>query len=97
MNAYETKRLKRISKAKARKLWGKADLSLCPVNLAPDGGFRPNMDVFAKDISSLLSSEYDFERNRADFDAYVQNFEWYNCPSNETGTYTAFYLIKSQP
>jgi hypothetical protein len=96
MNAIETPRLKRISKAKARKLWGKADMSLCPAKLMPDGGWRPNMDVFAKEIATMQSSEYEHERYSANFDHYVQNFEWYNCQHNETGTYTAFYLIKSK-
>ncbi len=94
MNKITTPRLTRISKAKARKLWGKADMSLCPAKLMPDGPFRPNCDVFAKDIAEKLNSQYDHERNAAKFETYVAGFEWYNCQLNETGYYTAFYLVQ---
>lgn len=94
MNKYSTPRLTRISKAKARKLWGKADMSFCPCKLRPDGAFRPNIDIFAKGIAEKLNSEYESERDEAQFDALVSNFEWYNCQLHETGYYTAFYLIK---
>jgi hypothetical protein len=60
----------------------------------PDGGWCPNVDVFAKNIAERLNSEYDFERDAASFDTFVNSFEWYNCTMNETGYYTAFYLIK---
>ena len=93
MNKYTFGNLTRISKAKARKLWGKADISLCPSNLRPGFPWRPNIDVFAADISKALASEYAHESEAASFDDYVQNFEWYNCTGNETGKYTAFYLI----
>lgn len=82
MNRITTPRLTRITKTAARKLWGKADLSFCPCNLRPDGSFRPNIDIFAKDVETQL------------FDDTVSNFEWYNCTGKETGNYTAFYLIK---
>lgn len=94
MNKYSTARLTRITKAAARKLWGKADMSFCPCNLRPDGAWRPNIDIFAAEIKEKLNSEYEHEKNAADFNTYVQNFEWYNCQMNETGYYTAFYLIK---
>ena len=85
--------LTRISKTQARKLWGKRDMSLCPVNLRPGFPWRPNCDVFAKDIAEAMASEYEHVRRQASFDSYVAGFEWYNCPDSETGTYTAFYLI----
>lgn len=93
MNAMKFGNLTRISKAKARKLWGKRDISLCPCNLRPGFPWRPNMDVFATEIDAALSSEWGHERKAADFDAYVRNFEYYNCNDHETGLYTAFYLI----
>ncbi len=96
MNRITTPRLTRISKATARKLWGKKDMSLCPAKLMPDGGWRPNMDVFAKTIAEALASEYEHQRSAANFDTYVRNFEWYNCQHNEVGYCTAFYLIKSK-
>jgi hypothetical protein len=88
------KTLVRISKAKARKLWGKADMSLCPCNLRPGFPWRPNMDVFAVEITAKQASEYEHERKAVAFDTYVNSFEWYNCNDSETGLYTAFYLIK---
>lgn len=94
MNQFSTARLTRITKAAARKLWGKKDISLCPCKLMPDGPWRPNIDVFAKEISKKLNSKYESERHDASFNSVVNNFEWYNCQMNETGYYTAFYLIK---
>ncbi len=94
MNKFSTARLTRISKATARKLWGKKDMSLCPCKLRPDGPWRPNLDIFAAEITEKQKSEYDFDRARVVFDTFLQNFEWYNCQMNETGYYTAFYLIK---
>ena len=51
MNKFSTARLTRITKAAARKLWGKADISLCPCKLRPDGGFHPNIDKRADEIN----------------------------------------------
>jgi hypothetical protein len=51
------------------------------------------MTVFAADIEKALASEYDHEKDAAAFDAYVRNFEWYNCEDNETGKHASFYLI----
>ena len=95
MNAMKFGNLTRISKAAARKLWGKRDMSLCPGNLRPGFPWRPNVDVFAAEVAGRLASEYEHERKAASFDTYVASFEWYNCPSRETGLYTAFYLIES--
>ena len=97
MNSYSTSRLTRISKAKARALWGKenVNISFCPCNLRPDGPWRPNMDIFGKDIKKKLESEYEHENNEAKFENVVKNFEWYNCTGNETGNYTSFYLIRN--
>lgn len=94
MNAFSTARLTRITKAAARKLWGKADISLCPCKLRPDGVWRPNIDIFAAEINENKEIWGEAQKYSWDFDARVQNFEWYNCQMNETGYYTAFYLIK---
>jgi hypothetical protein len=83
----------KITKTIARKLWGKKDIVLCPSNLRPGLPFRPDMTVFAADIEKALASEYDHEKDAAAFDAYVRNFEWYNCEDNETGKHASFYLI----
>lgn len=94
MNKLQFGNLTRISKARARKLWGKQDISLCPCKLRPGFPWRPNIDVFASEIAEKLASKYEHERKAADFDVYVRNFEYYNCNMNETGYYTAFYLIQ---
>lgn len=89
-------KLTRISKTKARKLWGKADMRLCPAKFAPGGPWRVDMPVFASEIASRLASEYEHEREQSAFDTYVRNFEWHNCQHNETGYYTAFYLTEKE-
>lgn len=92
MNAYKFGDLVRVSKRKARSLWGKVDMSLCPCNLRPGGPWRPDMRVFALDIAKGLTSEYEQEQHYVSFDTYIQNFEWYNCSCSETGLYTSFYI-----
>ena len=92
MNRYRFGNLTRIGRRKARLLWGKEDMSLCPVNLRPGPPWRPDMRVFAHEIARALASEYEHERRAADFDVYIRNFEYYNCTCSETGTYTAFYI-----
>lgn len=95
MNRYKIGSLIRISKPKARKLWGKRDMSLCPVNLRPGFPRYPNIDIFAANIATALASQWEHERKEADFDIYVRNFEYYNCTCEETGFYTSFYLVNS--
>lgn len=81
MNNLSFKTLERISKAKARLLWGKnKTISICPVKLMPDGPWRPNVDYLEE------------EQKGRGFDAVVNSFIYYNCCWNETGYYPAFYL-----
>ena len=82
MNAHQFGNLTRISKRKARKLWGTCKIHLCPCNLRPGGPWCPDMPVFPE------------EQRERDFYKYVRTFEWYNCTGRETGTYTAFYICK---
>ena len=81
MNAHTFPGLKRVSKAKARRLWGNGStISLCPCNLRPDGAWRPNVDFFPEEQRELA------------FDQAVREFDWFNCQSRETGYYAAFYV-----
>ena len=100
MNSYvfsdEGATYTRISKAKARKLWGKELIALCPAKLRPGFPWAPHMIVDPVHIQEHLASEWDFDRDTASFDSYVRNFEWYNCTDNETGYYTAFYLVEEK-
>ncbi len=89
----ERARYTRISKAKARKLWGQVDIALCPVNLRPGYPWAPHIVVPAAAIREGLVSEYDFERDEYTFDNMTSDFESYNCTCNETGKYAAFYLV----
>lgn len=93
MNKRQFGNLTRISKTAARKSWGKRNMSLCPCNLRPGFPWRPNIDVFAAEIAEKQNSQWEHERKQSNFDYFVDNFEYYNCESNETGKYTAFYLI----
>lgn len=74
----------RVSKARARQLWGKRDIAFCPVNLRPGFPWSPHITYFAQAVA---------DDPRAEFDKGVNAFEWYNCSDRETGLYTAFYLI----
>lgn len=71
----------RISKAEARKLWGKEDIEFCPIKLRPGFPWASHMLFFQS------------ENDAADFDKVVREFEHDNCTSKETGKYAAFYLV----
>ena len=67
---------RRISKPLARKMYADgAKIIICPSNLRP---FTPH--GFTGEIA----------KNR-DFDAVINEHEFYCCNCNETGRYTAFY------
>lgn len=95
MRHYHFDSLARITKHRARKLWGKQDITLCPSNLRPGGPWYPECHVEADRIAKALASEYEHERQEASFDVFVRNFEWYNCVNRETGMYTAFYITET--
>ena len=76
---------RRISKAKARKLWGTGPtISLCPVKLRPGGPWQSDIRYFVE------------EQREREFDRLVNSFVWYNCQHNETGYYPAFYLVTQE-
>jgi len=74
----------RITQRQARKLWlaGADNVAICPRNLRP--GFPW--------CSHMLMGQSE-EHKEAGFIKLVNNFNWYNCTGNETGTYSAFYLV----
>lgn len=83
MRNIETKHYKRISKAKARKLYDNGiDIMVVPCNLSPENPWG---------IGVTTNGHY---WDHADFDKFVLEFTWYNCNDNETGKYPAFYEIK---
>ena len=75
----------RISKKKAEKLFNSGTdlLVACPVKLRPGFPFACHMP--------LPNNNKTEER----FEQVVNAFEYYNCTCNETGKYSAFYLINS--
>lgn len=77
-----TTKYTRISKRKARTLFeqGKA-IQFCPVKLRPGLPFCPDM-MFQKNQGMEFETALDF-------------FEHYNCNSNETGYYAAFYITEA--
>jgi len=74
----------RISKSAAKKAFQNGELLImAPCNLIPNGYWKCGLRV---QMGNAL--------DKASFDEYVRNFEWYNCNSNETGLYTSFYSIQ---
>lgn len=74
---------KRINKAQAKRAYNNGlTVRFCPVNLCPGSPFRLDMDM---NKVQQNCAEVDFEQ-------LVNAFEFYNCGSNETGKYTAFYI-----
>jgi hypothetical protein len=92
VTAYDgATRFDRVSKARAARAWidGKP-VVLCPVKLYPFGGFRPSMMAQRNREEEQMRASYGLSVDT--FADTVQNFQWYNCTCNETGTYAAFYL-----
>jgi hypothetical protein len=75
---------RRITKRAARKLWGKEAIALCPVNLRPGFPWASHMVVSVRAVQEGVT-----------FENIVNDFEFYNCTGKETGTYTAFYRMRS--
>ena len=46
-------------------------------------------------VNNMWQSPYEMVKNEEypDFDKMVNNYEYYNCQYNETGKYTAFYIL----
>jgi hypothetical protein len=86
----------RVSKAAARKAYDAGQpVVLCPVKLAPFGGFRP---------SCMVQRDFEDEKQRASyglsvntFADVVRDFCWYNCQLNETGYYASYWVQPVKP
>lgn len=72
---------KRVNKTLARKAYEAGQpVVLCPVKLAPFGGFRPSCMV---DKAGM---------QERDFNTVALDFIWYNCQLNETGYYPSYWI-----
>jgi hypothetical protein len=76
----------RVSKAAARKAYDAGQpVVLCPVKLAPFGGFRP----------SVMVQHHD--RFDGTFDKVLDNFLYWNCQLHETGYYASYWVQSVKP
>lgn len=77
----------RISKADAKRRFERGEpVVFCPVKLRPGFPFAPHCTVTRNDAEHYSGVDR--------FDTRVNEFEYYNCGCNETGTYTAFYVAR---
>ncbi len=83
MRQIVTKNWKRISKAKAKKMFmmGDGQLLILPCKIDPENnwgiGHYPPQDRF--------------QRTEEDWEKYMNEYYWYNFQYNEWGKYPAFY------
>ena len=80
--------LHRISKPKARALWGVETLAFCPCKMMPTEHTTSLIEpeVLKKHIEEGASPD------TITFDRITSLFEWYNC-NNETGKTISFYKV----
>lgn len=81
--------IKRVQKRTAKKLYlqgSRVFIQSC--NFHPFG-------VWSKILELDFAERNLDERNERDFEAYICNFEYYNCSDAETGLYTAFYVLEN--
>lgn len=70
----------RVSKATARRVFNNnMPIMLCPCNLRPETGLFSTVVQNGKHLNTT-------------FETLLNTFEYYNCTTNETGRYTAFYI-----
>lgn len=80
MRQIETRHWRRITKAKAKKLYRKGiDIMVIPCKVLPENSWE---------IGTITNFSY-YDRPR--FENFLNEFCWYNCQSNELGKYPAFY------
>ena len=80
--------LHRISKPKARTLWGAEAIAFCPCKMMPTGHFTGLIEPeFLKKQTEEGASPDMFT-----FDFVTSLFQWYNC-NNETGKAISFYKV----
>lgn len=70
----------RVNKATARRAYNNGlTVILCPCNLRPGGPWHPEISI------NKAPSEKPFDQK-------ITEFEYYNCPTTQTGKYPAFYI-----
>lgn len=70
----------RVSKATARRVFNNdMPIMLCPCNLRPETGLFSTVVQNGKHLDTT-------------FETLLNTFEYYNCTTNVTGRYTAFYI-----
>lgn len=81
----------RVSKATARRVYKNGlTVVICPVNINPLAFFGSFFyEINRKHREHLIIDESGIDN---DFTNYINSFEYYNCTTNETGRYTAFYI-----
>lgn len=73
----------RVSKRRARSTYeGGSDVIITPANIAPFNPWRTH---------ARISKRKQWGCN-VTFDAIVNEYEYYNCNSNEVGRYPAYYI-----
>ena len=87
MRHYSNGGYVRISKAEARRMYcsGK-ELSLCAVNMRPDGPCGAIRIKTAEASSGAAATAFAME---------CRAFEYYNCTGAETGRYLAYYRAEA--
>ena len=79
MNHYTVNGFVRVSKARARKLWGQGvTVYACPCKLRPGAPWHVETAVHPVP--------------RANLDTLIIPLLWYSCCNAETGRYLAFYV-----
>lgn len=74
----------RVNKRKARIVYNNGeDLVFVPVKLNPVNKYG----------LSVKLNKFDWGEEGIPFDKLVSNFEFFNCTNDETGRYTAYYVI----
>lgn len=92
MKRYKIGQYTRISKRAAKRLYldGKT-IYLCAVNMNPLSPWVTPFDLNKSRREQFVIDETGLAN---DFDNYINSFEYYNCTCNETGRYTAFYIME---
>lgn len=79
-NAKDGFTFERVSKATARRVFNNdMPVMLCPCNLRPETGLFSTVVQNGKHLDTT-------------FETMLNTFEYYNCTTNVTGRYTAFYI-----
>ncbi len=92
MNGIETVRFRRVSKPRARKMYGAGTkIYVLPCRLHPDNIYERPV-LLGRQACDEETGRVT-EDSRSDFETAVRAFEFYNC-CNAAGRYAAFYVRK---